>query len=357
MIARQSTLGRRELLRGGVGLGVTALGLDALAACAPRGEPQAAATALPPPETTTIRAAYAACDAPFLMAGEFLRDEGLSSLDAYRTGVLQVATGEGDIGGLFATTLISLADAGAPLVALAGLHPGCLDLWARPGIETISDLKGKTIVVQSKASFHDRAVPIGTYSLLLTLLAYVGIAPGAVNLVEAGQSPAPFAAFVQGKGDAYAAGDVEGALLRAMKVPGKSILDTTVDKPWSQVQCCLLVANRDWANSHPVAARRATRAILRGADAAAKDRHAAARAVIEKGLYTKLYNGAVTEEIVYDSIKDLSYDWRDYDPEETLRFWALRLSEAKLITKTPQQIISESMDLTYFRQLRTELKT
>jgi NitT/TauT family transport system substrate-binding protein len=50
-----------------------------------------------------------------------------------------------------------------------------------------------------------------------------------------------------------------------------------------------------------------------------------------------------------------AYDWRELDPEETLRFFALRLAEAKLITSTPQQLIAQGTDLAYLRQLRKEL--
>jgi NitT/TauT family transport system substrate-binding protein len=55
-------------------------------------------------------------------------------------------------------------------------------------------------------------------------------------------------------------------------------------------------------------------------------------------------------------IKDESFDWREFDPEETLRFFALRLSDAKLVKKSPQQIIVEGTDFTYFRQLRKDLR-
>jgi len=37
----------------------------------------------------------------------------------------------------------------------------------------------------------------------------------------------------------------------------------------------------------------------------------------------------------------VSYDWREFDPEETLRFFALKLGDVKLIKSTPQQIIAQ----------------
>jgi hypothetical protein len=65
---------------------------------------------------------------------------------------------------------------------------------------------------------------------------------------------------------------------------------------------------------------------------------------------------ATDEDIVNETIRDLSYDWRELDPEETLRFFALRLVDAKLITSTAPQIVAQGSDFAYMRQLRTELK-
>jgi len=97
-----------------------------------------------------------------------------------------------------------------------------------------------------------------------------------------------------------------------------------------------------------------TRAILRATDAAKKDLRAAAKSAIDKGIYKA--TPAVTEQILYDIIKDESFDWREYDPDDTVRFFALRLADAKLVKKTPQQILADGADFTYFRQLRKELR-
>ena len=44
-------------------------------------------------------------------------------------------------------------------------------------------------------------------------------------------------------------------------------------------------------------------------------------------------------------MKDLPYGrWRDYSPEDTVRFYALRLREAGMIKSTPQKIIAEGTD-------------
>ena len=37
-------------------------------------------------------------------------------------------------------------------------------------------------------------------------------------------------------------------------------------------------------------------------------------------------------------------EWRDFDPEDTLRFYALRLHEAGSVHESPQTIIAEGTD-------------
>ena len=48
--------------------------------------------------------------------------------------------------------------------------------------------------------------------------------------------------------------------------------------------------------------------------------------------------------------------WRDYDAEDSLRFYALRMQETGLISSTPQQIISEGTDWRFLNELKRELK-
>ena len=48
--------------------------------------------------------------------------------------------------------------------------------------------------------------------------------------------------------------------------------------------------------------------------------------------------------------------WREYDPEDTLRFYALRLREIGMIKSTPQKIIENGTDWSFFSELRKTLK-
>ena len=50
------------------------------------------------------------------------------------------------------------------------------------------------------------------------------------------------------------------------------------------------------------------------------------------------------------------YKWRDYDAEDTIRFYALRLYEAGLIKASPHKIIAEGTDWRFLNELKRELK-
>ena len=57
------------------------------------------------------------------------------------------------------------------------------------------------------------------------------------------------------------------------------------------------------------------------------------------------------------TLKEVPYNkWRDYDPEDTLRFYALRLREAGMIKSNPNRIIAESTDWRFVNELKRELK-
>jgi NitT/TauT family transport system substrate-binding protein len=351
---------RRDLLRGTLGTPAALAGGGLIAACVPPGGPTGVASpgaTLPPPETTTVRfVSPPVCDPPAALAKQFLLEEGFTDIQYVRipattTEWLTSGVAEFNSGG-YGSLIAANVDIGLPIVALAGIHPGCFELFAAPGISTIKDLRGKTIAVNAKN------VSDLFYCYFSILLAYIGLDPRTdVNFIEIKPDVNALRdAFVDGRSQAFIAPAASGpALRRNPKNPGKVILDTTMDKPWSQYYCCQLVANRDWARRYPIATKRVTRAVLRAADLVTKDRPSAAHQFVAGGFFSTT-PAATDEDIVNEVIRDLSYDWRELDPEETLRFFALRLADAKLITMTSQQVIAQGSDFAYMRQLRTELK-
>jgi NitT/TauT family transport system substrate-binding protein len=56
-------------------------------------------------------------------------------------------------------------------------------------------------------------------------------------------------------------------------------------------------------------------------------------------------------------LKRLPYQrWREANPEDTLRFYALRLHEVGMIKSTPQKIIADGTDWRFLNELKKELK-
>jgi NitT/TauT family transport system substrate-binding protein len=53
------------------------------------------------------------------------------------------------------------------------------------------------------------------------------------------------------------------------------------------------------------------------------------------------------------TMKELPYGkWREYDPEDTTRFYALRLHEAGMIKASPQKILAQGTDWRFFNELK-----
>ncbi len=110
---------------------------------------------------------------------------------------------------------------------------------------------------------------------------------------------------------------------------------STTDRPWSQYFCCAVAGNREFVRSHPVATKRALRAMLKAADLCGVDPERAAKLLVDNGV-TAPY------EFVVQTLKEVPYGkWRDYDPEDTMRFYALRLHEAGMIKSGPQKILAQ----------------
>ena len=131
---------------------------------------------------------------------------------------------------------------------------------------------------------------------------------------------------------------------------GHVVVNTAVDRPWSQYFCCMVAGNQEFVRKHPVATKRALRAILKTADVCALEPDRMARLLVDRD-YVKRYDYAL------QTMQELPYGtWREYDPEDTIRFFALRLHEAGMIQSSPQKIIAQGTDWRFFDALKKELK-
>jgi len=136
---------------------------------------------------------------------------------------------------------------------------------------------------------------------------------------------------------------------RARRI-GRVIVNTATDPPWSQYFCCMVAGNRDFVRQHPIATRRALRAILKSASVCAFEPERAARALVDKG-------SLLSYELIVQVLKELAYGkWREYDPEDTVRFYALHLRAAGFVTRSPQEIVAQGTDWQFFNALKKELK-
>ena len=62
-------------------------------------------------------------------------------------------------------------------------------------------------------------------------------------------------------------------------------------------------------------------------------------------------------QVAYEVLTQLSYQrWRETNPEDTLRFYALRLHEVGMIKTNPQKLIAQGTDWRFLNQLKKELK-
>ena len=301
-----------------------------------------------PPEVATVRLPHdpSVCVVPAYVADDLLRAEGFAEVQYVPTvhGISvggMAARGEIDFGVIFAPSIVYHLETGETVTVVAGVHTGCYELFANEGIHRVIDLKGKTVGTPALGS--------GPHVFLAAIAAYVGLDPtNDINWV-ASMSPDPLELFAEGKVDAVLGFPTLAQQTRARGI-GHVILNGAVDRPWSDYFCCLLAGNPEFVREYPIATKRVVRAILKATDICAAEPQRAAQRLVEAGV-TSDY------DIALQTLNELPYGaWRDYHPEDTMRFFALRLHEAGMITSTPNQIVAEGTDWRFLNELKRELK-
>jgi len=221
------------------------------------------------------------------------------------------------------------------------LHSGCLELIANESVGKVSDLRGKRV------GMHHASAP--SHVLVALMAAYIGLDP--VNDIQwVVEINDPAEAFVAGKFDAFLATPPETQKLRGKKI-GHTIVNTTLDPPWSQHFCCMISVKADYAERCPVATKRVVRAILKSADLCSSNPSWSAKQVVDQGFVPNY-------EYALQTLSDIRYGiWRDFDPEASVRFYALRMQETGMIKSSPQEVITKGTDWRFLNELKREMKT
>ncbi len=301
-----------------------------------------------PLETTRLRLLkfISTCAAPLYLAEDYLKDEGFTDVKYVPTegGVAarNLAAGEVDMGLNFVAPNIIRLEQGDPVVILGGVHVGCFELFATDRVRAIRDLKGKRV-----------AVPLGIggaeHVFIASVAAHIGLDPNKDIIWVTEPREKSIKMLAEGKIDAFMAFPPITQELKEQRI-GHVVLNSMMDRPWSQYFCCMVVGHREFVRKHPAATQRVIRAIFKTTDRIFRDPGWAARMLVAKG-FAKRYDHAL------QLIKEVAYDrWRNYDAEDTVRYYALRLREAGMIKSSPQQIIAGWTDWRFLNELKKELK-
>jgi NitT/TauT family transport system substrate-binding protein len=287
----------------------------------------------------------AICYAAQYLAEDLLHAEGFKNVQYVRmveaSETKTLATGQADISAEFAANLLVGLERGYPITALSGLHIGCQELVGTGRVKSVRDLRGKTIAITEFGS--------PDHTLISIILAYVGLDPRK-DVKWARHHPADWAKLLaEEKVDALLVFPPESQELRAQKI-GRVIVNSTTDKPWSQYFCCMLTGNRSFVQKHPVATKRAMRAIFKANEICATQPERAAKLLTERGFVSRYEHAIQTlREIPYAKLLT-------HDPETSLRFYALRLRDVGMIKTSPNTLIAKAGDWRFLRELKIELK-
>ena len=321
-------------------------GASALAASSMVSNPRLA-LAEPPPETPkiTLFENPVSCLVPQYVAKELLHAEGFTDVrylkwpsETERWAPEVLLSGEVDISLSFIPSDIVQIDAGAPVVVLAGSHIGCVELVGGPRVRSARDLRGKKVAMQMPRS--DEQIFVSMFAK------YVGLDPDDIDwVVHQGDH---WELLADGRIDAFMSGPPGSIELRNRKI-GHVMINTTDDAPWSHYFCCVVASTREFVRRYPVATKRALRAIVKAADVCALEPRRVARLLADKGLAP--YDNAL------QMLREIPYGkWREYDAEDSMRFFALRMREVGYVKSTPQKIIAQGTDWRFLNELKRELK-
>ena len=305
----------------------------------------------PPPETTTLRIRQwrPACWAPIHVAEPLLREEGFTDVQYVNAPGPKYPQLLKDAAVDISPDFIALAmhniekQKNLPVKLLAGLHVGCYALVGSERINSVRDLKGKTVWTGSLKNN-------GPHIFFSAIVSYVGLDPRTdINYAWVKKDEA-MELFKQGKIDAFMSFPPGPQELMAKGI-GKLLVDTNVDKPWSQYFCCMISGQSDFVKNNPIATKRALRAILKANDIIARDPEHTLRILQQKEIWKKSET-----KYILQALKEIPYGkWREYNPEDAIRFYALRLYDVGMLETPPDEFIARYTDWSFLRSMKGEL--
>ena len=310
-----------------------------------RGPPTFAAEGSLETTRVTLMRDPSLCHAPQYIAEAFLRAEGFTEfrfVDSASSAEISdaVARNTVDFSSHFGSDFVRAIDAGAPITILAGVHVGCFELFAQKAIHKVTELKGRKVAISALGSSPHLFISI--------MAARVGLDPTKdINWVE---NKTPTKLFAEGQVDAVLGLPPQTQELRALDI-GHVLVNSAVDAPWSQYFCCMWGGNRNFVRTHPIATKRVLRALLKAQDLCTSDPAGVSKQLVDGGF------SKARPEHVLQAMRDIPYDrWREYDAEDTVRFYALKMHEAGMIKSPPDKIIADATDWRFLNELKRELK-
>jgi len=329
-------------------------GLGAVGAGSLFGLRSGPAAAEPPPETTSIRLISdpevpVLCYASQYVAEQFLRLEGFTDINYVPYGPAGTSTktletvvhSRADICAALGAVWIGAIDQDAPVSILCGLHAGCFEVFGNDRVGSVRDLKGKRVAITAMGS--------DDHVFIASTIAYIGLSPkDDIEWVIA--NPKDWSRLLaEKKVDVIGTFPPMSYDIHASGV-GHVIINTTTDEPWRDYFCCMIGGHRDYIERNPIATKRAVRAIIKANMLCSTEPASTAKWLVEKG-FAKRYDYALK------TLQDVLYDaWRTYDPADTVRFYALRMREAGLISSTPEQILTRGTDWRFLHEVKKALK-
>jgi NitT/TauT family transport system substrate-binding protein len=213
-----------------------------------------------------------------MFAEELLRNEGFTDVQYVKTppalSIERVVVGDADLSLEAAPAIILELDTREAIVVLAGVHVGCFELFGTERVRRVAELRGKTVAVPRLGG--------GRHAFVASMAAQIGIDPHKeITWVEKFGEEA-VRLLAEGKIDAYLGFPPEPQEMRAKQI-GHVVVNTATDRPWSQYFCCMTFANREFVRRHPVATKRALRALLKADGICALEPDLAARTIVNRG--------------------------------------------------------------------------